>query len=236
MRARNMQALTDAIKRRYPGVVIYGIGDKAHKKRVSGHNEDDTPGVRAELQDSDSVPEHRAIDVMLGPHFSKSDGDALVSALVSSAEARNRLYYVIFYRYIWSRSHGWERRPYDGDNPHTDHVHISGWAADDENGSDWPMVGAPGSRPISKPQPSTDWTVQLIMSLPLLKRGSRGEDVQTWQAILTARGHGTKMDGIFGPDTEKKTKALQRQYGAEYIDGIVGKETWTIGLQRKDLR
>lgn len=35
MRSRSMQSLTDAIKRRHPGVVIYGIGDPAHKLRRS---------------------------------------------------------------------------------------------------------------------------------------------------------------------------------------------------------
>lgn len=237
MRAKNMQALTDAIKRRYPGVVIYGIGDAAHKLTVSGHNEDDTPGVRAELQDTDTVPEHRAIDVMLGTAFKKADADALVSTLVGNPIARARLYYIIFYGYIWSRSHGWVRRAYGGSDPHTNHVHISGWSSDDENAADWPMVGTmPVPKPIPKPQPSTDWTVKLIMALPLLRRGSKGEDVQTWQGILSARGISTKMDGVFGPITEANTKTLQRKYGAEHVDGIVGPETWTIGLLRKDLR
>lgn len=140
MRAANMQALTDDAKAAHPGVVVYGKGDEAHALRTSDHNEDDTPGSKAAQTDSDTRPEHRAIDIMLGPAFSKTDAELLVAALVGSAGARARLYYVIFNRSIWSRSNGWVRADYDGDDPHTDHVHVSGWAADDENTAGWPEV------------------------------------------------------------------------------------------------
>lgn len=140
MRARNMQALTNAVQARWPGVTIYGIGDDAHKLHVSGHNEDDTPGSLAELQDADSNPEHRAIDIMLGKAFSKADADALVAALLADPAARSRLYYIIWNGYIWSRSSGWQKTKYNGSDQHTDHVHTSGWAADDENAAGWPAV------------------------------------------------------------------------------------------------
>ena len=140
MRARNMQALTDAAQRRHPGVVIYGIGDAAHRLHASGHNEDDTPGSLAELSDSDSNPEHRAIDLMLGSAFSKADAEAFVAALLADPAARARLYYIIWNGHIWSRSSGWVRKVYTGSDQHTDHVHVSGWAADDENAAGWPAV------------------------------------------------------------------------------------------------
>lgn len=139
MRARNMQALTDAIKRRHPGVIIYGIGDDAHALRVSDHNEDDTPGVLAAQQDADSNPEHRAIDVMLGAAFTKSQAYQLIDDLLADPTARARLRYIIFDGWIWSRSNGWTRHEFEGD-PHRDHPHISGWAADDENAAAWPAV------------------------------------------------------------------------------------------------
>jgi hypothetical protein len=135
-----MQALTDAVKRRWPGVVIYGIGDEAHKLHPSDHNEDDTPGSMAAQSDADNNPEHRAIDVMLGPAFTKQDGDELVSNLLRDPAARARLQNVIWYGHIWSRSWGWTRRDYTGSDPHTNHPHISGWAGDDENAADWPAV------------------------------------------------------------------------------------------------
>lgn len=139
MRALNMQALSDAIKRRHPGVVVYGIGDDAHKLTVSDHNEDDTAGVRAAQSDADSNPEHRAIDVMLGAAFTRAQAYALIADLLADPTARARLFYIIFDGWIWSRSTGWVRHEFDGD-PHHDHPHISGWAADDENSAGWPAV------------------------------------------------------------------------------------------------
>ncbi|MGA4726300.1 hypothetical protein ACPB67_02670 [Micromonospora taraxaci] len=142
-RAANMQALTNDVKRAFPGVVVYGIGDKAHQSRASDHNEDDTSGSRAAQSDPDGHPEHRAIDIMLGPKFTKADADALVVRLVADPKARARLYYVIWDGYIWSRSNGWKKTKYTGSDQHRDHVHGSGWAADDENTASWPAVAKP---------------------------------------------------------------------------------------------
>lgn len=141
MRSLNMQKLTAELKAEFPGVTIYGIGDAAHRLHPSGHNEDDTPGSLAELQDADHNPEHRAIDVMIGPAFNANDADRLVSHLIT--KMRNRLYYIIWNGHIWSRSSGWVRRVYTGTDKHTNHVHISGWAADDENGDTWFPVPEP---------------------------------------------------------------------------------------------
>lgn len=143
MRSKSMQSLTDAWKRRHPGVVIYGIGDAAHKLRTSDHNEDDTAGSRAEQSDADSNPEHRALDGMLGPNFTKAEAYAFIADLLADPAALKRLRYIIFDGWIWSKSHGWVKRAFDGD-PHDDHVHASGDAADDENAAGWPAVDGTG--------------------------------------------------------------------------------------------
>lgn len=143
MRAANMQALTNDVKRKYPGVTVYGIGDAAHKLSPSGHNEDDTPGSKPELEDADRNPEHRAIDIMLGSSFTRASADSLVAALLADPSARSRMYYIIWNGYEWSRSSGWVKKKYYGSDQHTDHVHVSGWAADDENAAGWPAVNGP---------------------------------------------------------------------------------------------
>lgn len=145
MRALNMQALTNDLLSKYRGVTIYGLGDKAHQGEVSGHNPDDTPGVKAELQDSDNKPEYRSLDVMIGSAFTKADADRLVAAMVADADARRRLYYIIWNGYIWSRSHGWVKRKYTGSDQHTNHVHFSGWMDDDDNTASWSAVGSTNS-------------------------------------------------------------------------------------------
>ncbi|MEU7771217.1 hypothetical protein AB0C44_07815 [Micromonospora taraxaci] len=139
-RAANMQALTSDVRREYPGVVVYGIGDTAHKARASDHNEDDTAGSKAAQSDPDGRPEHRAIDIMVRGPFSKAAADALVARLVADPKARARLFYIIWNGYIWSRSNGWKKTRYTGSDQHTDHVHVSGWAADDESTASWPAV------------------------------------------------------------------------------------------------
>jgi peptidoglycan hydrolase-like protein with peptidoglycan-binding domain len=61
---------------------------------------------------------------------------------------------------------------------------------------------------------------------PLLRRGSRGEEVRIWQTIL----HGASLlpasgvDGVFGPATEAATRRFQTALGVA-ADGIVGPDT-----------
>lgn len=56
----------------------------------------------------------------------------------------------------------------------------------------------------------------------LIKKGSAGKDVERIQ-----RAVGVKVDGDFGPATEKAVKAYQKRKGLE-VDGIVGKNTWNM--------
>ncbi|MEU5945146.1 hypothetical protein ABZ793_06235 [Micromonospora sp. NPDC047465] len=206
MRARNMQALTDAIKRRHPGVVIYGIGDAAHKLRASDHNEDDLSGSRAAQSDSDNNPEHRAIDVMLGPAFSRADAYGLIDNLVGDPGSRARLFYIIFDGFIWSRSSGWTKRAFDGD-PHRDHPHISGWAADDENAAGWPAVDGGDSDMFSR-------------------RGDQGEHVRYLQYQLknvnpTISNLVGAVDGKYGDATARGLAALVKLHNGRTVDGKV---------------
>lgn len=137
--APNMAKLRDQIEDRWPGVVIGTIGDPKHATGTSGHNPDDTPGVRAELTDADSLQEVRALDPMIGPHFTAEAAAELVRILTTEPACRARLYYVIYNRRICSRSTGWQWRAYTGSDPHTNHAHLSGWAADDANAAAWPI-------------------------------------------------------------------------------------------------
>lgn len=89
--------------------------------------------------------------------------------------------------------------------------------------------GAKPSRPTPKPTPKpkpTDWTESLIMSLPLVRKGSRGANVRRVQALLTANGHRVAIDGIAGPKTDAAIRAFQRSAKLA-VDGIVGRNTWT---------
>lgn len=93
------------------------IGDAAHQAGVSDHNPDPTTGVV------------RALDLTATAAEAKK--------ITASATADSRVAYVIYDRRIWTSSKGWQS--YSGDNPHTNHVHISlrhDKAAEDSN-TDW---------------------------------------------------------------------------------------------------
>ena len=136
MRALNMQALTNDVRREYPGVVIYGKGDDAHALRISDHNEDDTVGSKAAQADPDTDPEHRAIDVMLGPAFTVAQAWILINTILSNPVLRKRLLYINFLNFQWRRSNGWLRSDNSHD-PHPTHIHFSGDVLDDANSASW---------------------------------------------------------------------------------------------------
>lgn len=64
-----------------------------------------------------------------------------------------------------------------------------------------------------------------IPNKPTVRRGSKGEYVTLLQELLSVNGYILKVDGDFGPTTEKTVKAFQQANGLT-VDGIVGPKTW----------
>jgi hypothetical protein len=60
---------------------------------------------------------------------------------------------------------------------------------------------------------------------PPEQQGSTGENVRTVQYLVTAQGHPTAVDGVFGPATKTAVEAFQSSRGLS-ADGIVGPQTW----------
>ena len=65
----------------------------------------------------------------------------------------------------------------------------------------------------------------MALSWPLEQEGSTGEDVRTVQYLVTAQGHSTGVDGVFGPLTKTAVEAFQSSRGLS-ADGIAGQQTW----------
>ena len=59
-----------------------------------------------------------------------------------------------------------------------------------------------------------------------IRRGDKGKEVKTAQRLLNHKGYNAgSVDGIFGENTEKAVRALQKNYGIT-VDGIIGTDTW----------
>lgn len=72
----------------------------------------------------------------------------------------------------------------------------------------------------------TNTVIKPAPSLPLLKKGSRGQQVKAWQYYLFIHGYNPGMvDGIFGQLTEDAVKAYQSDHNL-VADGIIGPKTW----------
>ena len=65
----------------------------------------------------------------------------------------------------------------------------------------------------------------MALTWPLEQEASKNEDVRTVQYLVTAQGHPTGVDGVFGPQTKAAVKAFQSARGLA-ADGIVGAQTW----------
>lgn len=88
-------------------------------------------------------------------------------------------------------------------------------------------------KPSAEPQ-KTPTTVEKVVSiiLPILKRGSCGEDVRSLQTLLNAKGASLETDSSFGPATDKALRDFQESRDLE-IDGSCGVETWTALLTKE---
>lgn len=65
------------------------------------------------------------------------------------------------------------------------------------------------------------------MSVPILKKGAKGEPVEALQTLLNLRANSKlDVDSSFGPSTDKAVKDYQKDEGLA-VDGSVGAATWT---------
>lgn len=178
------------------------IGDAAHASRNSDHN----PWVKDK-----SMGIVTALDITHDPSHNV-DCNRIVEQLVKSHDSRIK--YIIWNKRIYNPSVTGDWRTYNGSNPHTKHFHLSVKNLKKlyDDTSDW-LISLDGE-PAQVVEPK--------VIRPLLKRGSKGEDVKVVQKFLNITA-----DGIFGPATESAVKDLQKKNKLT-ADGIVGPYTWDL--------
>lgn len=69
--------------------------------------------------------------------------------------------------------------------------------------------------------------IKLEITMPLIKKGSKGLAVSIWQQMIGRSYLGTEFDD----ELVKDTKSFQEAHGLE-VDGIVGKNSWTEGFKQ----
>ena len=60
-----------------------------------------------------------------------------------------------------------------------------------------------------------------------MRRGDRGDHIVELQRELKRVGHNIKVDGVFGPSTERAVKQFQKLVGI-VVDGVVGEKTFAV--------
>jgi hypothetical protein len=186
-------------KQLHPGMVVGTIAGGGHV---------------ATWPETDHAPEPDgsvdAGDFMVGPKFTKADGDVLVSALVEHRD--DRIAYIIWQRRIIS-SHpvgnyaAWEWRPYNGTDPHTGHVHLSVNDKHENDNSAWNLGGK-----------KMQYEELHGFGLPILTAGMDDADYDGYngvvraQALLNVQGHKLDLDGNYGP---KMTAAVKAEFGGD---------------------
>jgi hypothetical protein len=217
----NLSVRRSACTDSFPGVAVGWIGDAAHQAEHSDHN----PDARGIVH---------AIDVMVRGQRAQ--------AVVNWALAHpDDLEYVIFNRTIWTRSRGFQPKKYNGTDPHTNHVHISGrHGSVGKNGATGTGYDA-GSESLSPRGTPLD-PVKAAIAIPKQVRpavvghrpGSRelvvaaprmsGDDVKFVQRFIGPKQCGAP-DGFYGPNTHDGVIFYQKMRGI-HVDGKVGPETW----------
>lgn len=88
---------------------------------------------------------------------------------------------------------------------------------------------APTPPPPPAPATNAEFGAWPTTNKPVVRKGAKGGVVVYLQSVIDKRGGGgIAVDGIFGPQTERRVKDLQRFFKLAAVDGIVGPKTWGV--------
>lgn len=193
------------------------IGDEAHKSKSSDHN--------AWIPGRDGKRIVSAIDITHDPVHGL-DCHILAQQLIDSRD--RRIKYIIWNRRIIAGRDGpspWVWRNFGG-APHTHHLHLSVEDSEDryDDASDWKFGLFASPEQVN---------AKVAPPLPQLRNGMTGTPVKLLQQALNDQIDARlKVDGDFGPVTDRVVRIFQKEKGL-VADGIVGAYTWEkLGLSK----
>lgn len=109
------------------------------------------------------------------------------------------------------------------------HSMLASTSCPGDNLRKWVDAGMPVGSPAPT-TPTTDWSDALMAKLATIKEGSKGNLVRRMQALVESFGIDLgKVDGDFGPNTDRAVRAFQRKFSLA-VDGICGPKTWAALL------
>ncbi len=198
---RALTGFRDAVDARWPNRDHRSdgtIGDEAHKRRTSDHNQDPDGSVDAWDMDHDGV------DPWL---------------CIATFELHPSSGYWIYQDMIAHRSTGWRRQSYSYAGParnlHLGHVHFNTRPSHEDSLIAWVLGAAPAPATAFSPG---DRILRMVDPRMV------GSDVQFVQKWIGARRAGAP-DGVYGSQTEAGVRWYQAMRGIT-ADGVVGDQTW----------
>lgn len=206
--APSLVKLMDEVDTKYPKrnkSFDGSIGDAAHAARASEHNPD---------HDSDPLPEGyvSAVDIT-------KDSAAMAKFLLSELIGDPRVWYVIHDGFIYSRTHGWEKRRYDGANDHAHHIHVSLRQTKEAANSTGGWISKAEPKPPVEPKPKPE-----AKKLPVLSIGEK--DAVLVPFLKRFYGLDDKLNGeTFSRTLLGKVRLYQKNQNL-VVDGVVGPKTW----------
>lgn len=227
------------------GFTVYVIGDDNHLK--ANPPEDHTPFSATAWPDPQPYPDVLALDIMPGGAVDwRRLGEQIDWDKVNRVPGTEWIKYLNYTDTGGSCWHvSWE--PDMAAHPSTDtgHIHISArsdlYTQTDFHGWDpvAELLAGTGSPAPTPAPPATTPTEAIVNNLPLLQKGSTGQQVGNLQALLNAHGANPQLrvDQDFGPLTDSAVRAFQvvhqvansvRNDGSG--DGQVGAHTWAALL------
>lgn len=174
------------------------IGDANHASRSSDHNPWVDDGV-VTARDFTHDPDHGFDSYVFAEHLRQTK-DSRIKYVISNS----RIFSSVTSPWIW--------RPYNGTNPHDQHVHVSVNSTKSlyDSVNEWDV----GDGVVPSDQPSAE------AGRPITKKGDTGYNVEYLQRML-----GLPDKGVFDDATEAAVIEFQKRAGL-VPDGIVGPYTW----------